>query len=434
MKIYDSYNKDYKTIEEKEVNIYNCGPTVYNDIHIGNARPLIVFDVLYRYLNSINKTVKYIHNLTDIDDKIINKAIGENVDEKTISDRYIDAYAKIRSQLNTLPLNTPKITDHINGIIDYIDRMIKNGTAYSIDGNVYFNIAKIKDYGKLSNKKIDELENGERVSIDDKKINPGDFVLWKKTNVGIQWETEWAKGRPGWHSECSYLIEKYFGDNLTIHGGGVDLKFPHHENENAQNCALHNKPLAKIWMHVGHVNINNEKMSKSLNNFVLMKELLEKYDYQTIRWFFYSTNYRNPLNFSFDILDQANNEIKKIKKSIYTNKTNLILNNALVEKNEILDKEFLNELDNDLNIVNAITIIQKNIKELNQKTRSKEFNESNNLLNYIINSLKILGIEFEDIHNDANIKLIKDYKTHIDNKQFDKSDEIRKILIDKELL
>lgn len=434
MKLYDSYSKKNIEINDNKINIYNCGPTVYNDIHIGNARPLIIFDVLHRYLKKINKDVNYVHNLTDIDDKIINKAIEENTDEKTISEKYIDAYQKIRNELNTLDMITPKITDNINGIIEYIDRLIKTGCAYSINGNVYFDISGVKDYGKLSNKKIEELENGERVSVDDNKKNPGDFVLWKKTNKGIQWETPWAKGRPGWHSECSFLIEKYFGNNLTIHGGGIDLKFPHHENENAQNQALHNHPLAKIWMHIGHVNINNEKMSKSLGNFILVKDLLNKYNFQTIRWFFYGTNYANPLNFSNEVIENSKNEIDKIRKLIYSTKTILIINNTFSVNKIDICEEFLNELDNNLNIVNAITILQKLIKELNIEIRNKNYNNANKIYNIVVNCLNILGIEFVDIHTIENMRMIEQYIDELNKKNYDQSDKLRNELIKKELL
>ncbi len=434
MKIYDTYSNTLKEFNDLDINIYNCGPTVYNDIHIGNARPLIVFDVLHRYLKAINKNVNYVHNLTDIDDKIIKKALEEKTSEKEISEKYIDAYAEIRAQLNTLPMITPKVTDNIEGIIEYIDRLIKSNHAYSIDGNVYFDISSIKDYGCLSHRNIDELENGERVNVDDNKKNPGDFVLWKKTNVGIQWDTPWAKGRPGWHSECSYLSEKYFGTNLTIHGGGVDLKFPHHENENAQNEALHNCPLAKIWMHVGHVNINNEKMSKSLNNFVLMKDLLQKYDYQSIRWFFYGTNYSNPLNFSEENIVAASNEVKKINRTINVAKTQLMINEKYVCEKTIYDEEFLQHLDNNLNIVNSITVLQSLGKDLNVEIRNKNFHNANTILNKMINSLEILGIVFDNIHTMENLNLIKSYTEELNRKNFEKSDAIRQTLIDRGLL
>ena len=434
MKIYDTYSNTIKEFNDIDVNIYNCGPTVYNHIHIGNARPLIVFDVLHRYLLTTNKHVKYVHNLTDIDDKIIKKAIEENTSEKEVSEKYIDAYSEIRKSLNTLDMITPKVTDNIEGIIEYIHRMINANNAYSIGGNVYFDISSVSDYGCLSHKQIEELEVGERVSVDDNKKNPGDFVLWKKTDVGIQWDTPWAKGRPGWHTECAYLVEKYFGTNLTIHGGGVDLKFPHHENENAQNNAVHHCGLAKIWMHVGHVNINNEKMSKSLNNFVLMKDLLEKYDYQTIRWFFYGTNYSNPLNFSEENLMNADNEVKKMNRAINLAKTQLILNNVYAVDDKNQEQAFLDHLDNDLNIVNAITVLQALIKELNIEIRNKNYNNANTILNKVVNALKVLGIEFDNIHTMENLQLIHQYHDEVNNKNYEKSDALRKILNERGLI
>lgn len=434
MKIFDSLSKTLKVLNEKKINIYNCGPTVYNDIHIGNARPLIVFDVLYRYLSRINRNVEYLHNLTDIDDKIINKAIEENTNEKNISEKYIDAYKQICKNLNIKQMELVKVTDHIDGIIDYIHRLILSNHAYEINGNVYFNIESITNYGSLSNKKIDELENGERVEIDNHKKHPGDFVLWKKTKKGIQWNTPWGWGRPGWHTECAYLIEKYFHNNLTIHGGGIDLKFPHHENENAQNLALYNTPLAKIWMHIGHVNINNRKMSKSLNNFVLVKDLLQTYNYSTIRWFFYTSNYSNPINFSKDALEITKKDINKIENILNIAKSQLIINDQFKINETINLKSFDEQLDANLNIVNAITCLQTTIKALNIAIRNKDFNQANHIFNQIINSLNVLGINFNNIHTPENLLLLKEYKQEITNKNFQKSDLIRKELIARGLI
>ncbi len=434
MKLYDSLSKQYIEITDKVINIYNCGPTVYNHIHIGNARPLIVFDVLFRTFKALGYEVNYLHNLTDIDDKIIKAAASEGVPELELSDRYAKAYEEVRKQLNTLPMMIEKVSDNIQGIIEYIGRMLANGTAYSDDGNVYFNTAKVSDYGILSNRNLDEQIIGERVSADDKKINETDFVLWKKTKEGIQWDTPWCKGRPGWHSECSFLIEKHFGTNLTIHGGGIDLKFPHHENENAQHEALHNCHLAKIWMHVGHINVDNQKMSKSLGNFVLVKDILKKYRYQSIRWFMYQTNYRNPLDFNANIMEECNKQIAKLELTINSTKSLLINIDKLKLDKSIKSDEFLNELSNDLNIANAITIIQEMVKKINVSTRQKDFDAANLSLNQLINSLEVLGIAFEDIHNEDNIKLIKDYYKQVESKNFVESDKLRKTLTEKGLL
>ncbi len=434
MKLYNSYSKKIEEINLNEFNIYNCGPTVYNHIHIGNARPLIVFDVLHRFLLTIGKKVNFLHNLTDIDDKIINEAIKQGKKELEISSYYGEQYRIIREKLNTLPLHIEKVSDHILGIIDYIQKMIDKGVAYHVNGNVYFDTSKISVYGQLSNRKLDDQLIGERVALSSDKKNEVDFVLWKKTDIGIQWATPWGLGRPGWHSECSYLIKKYFKNNLTIHGGGIDLKFPHHENENAQHFGLYNCGLSKIWMHIGHININNEKMSKSLNNFVYVKDILESYSYQVLRWFMYKTNYQNPLNFNIDILEVCKNEIQKLNNNINYLKTILINANVFNLDNKLLDNEFIDCLENNLNITNSIVVIQKKLKDANQLIRNKQYESTNNKLNLIINCLKILGIEFDNIHNDENIKLIKKYYQAIANKDFKESDRLREILISKGLI
>ncbi len=434
MKLYNSYSEKIEDINLDEFNIYNCGPTVYNHIHIGNARPLIIFDVLHRFLLATGKKVNFLHNLTDIDDKIINEAIKQGKKELEISSYYAKQYQIIREKLNTLPLHIEKVSDHINGIIDYVQAMITKGIAYHVNGNVYFDTSKVSVYGHLSNRKLDDQLIGERVALTDEKKNETDFVLWKKTNIGIQWETPWGLGRPGWHSECSYLIEKHFNNNLTIHGGGIDLKFPHHENENAQHYGLHNCGLSKIWMHIGHININNEKMSKSLNNFIYVKDILETYSYQVVRWFMYKTNYQNPLNFNNNIMEICNNEIHKLNNNINYLKTILINAHAYELNEKILDEEFISYLANNLNITNAIVTIQKILKDANQLIRNKQYETTNIKLNQIVNCLKILGIEFTNIHNDENIKLIKQYYEAIATKNYKESDKLREILISKGLI
>ena len=434
MKLYNTYSQKIENMDEKVVNIYNCGPTVYNHIHIGNARPLIVFDVLHRYLVSKGIKVNFLHNLTDIDDKIINEAIKQNKPELEISSFFANKYDEIRRKLNIRnDLIIEKVSDNMDGIIQYINDMVSKEVAYVVDQSVYFDTSKAKDYGKLSNKKIDELINGERVEKNHDKKNESDFVLWKKTNIGIQWDSPWGLGRPGWHSECSYLIKKHFKNNLTIHGGGVDLKFPHHENENAQHSSLYGCGLSKIWMHVGHINVDKQKMSKSLNNFILVKDILEHYSYQAIRWFMYKSNYQNPLEYNQENIDLANNEIAKIKLSINSTKTVLIMNDKLNIKT-IYNDEFINQLDNNLNITNATTILHQLIKELNILVRSKKFDESNIKLNEILTSLDILGIEFENIHTNENINMIKKYHQALNEKKYDESDKLRNELINKGLL
>lgn len=428
MKLYDSLSGEIIDINEEIINIYNCGPTVYNDIHIGNARPLIVFDVLYRTLLACNKKVNFLHNLTDIDDKIIYAAKKENIPELELSNKYGIAYSEIRSQLNTLPLIIEKVSDNIDGIIDYIQRMIKANVAYEVNGNVYFNTAKINEYGSLSRRNLDEQNIGERVNKDDVKQNETDFVLWKKTTDGIQWNTPWSKGRPGWHSECSYLIEKHFNNNLTIHGGGIDLKFPHHENENAQHIGLHKCHLTKVWMHVGHINVNAEKMSKSLNNFILVKDILKNYSYQTLRWFMYKTNYRNPLDYNMNVMDECVSDINRIKDLINKIKSWLLTNNSL-SVNFKINQICFDWLQNDLNIANAITGIYEITKQINVAKKNNEFNNVNEYLNELLGTLDLLGIEFENLHTEENIKLLEKYNQLLENKQYDQSDLIRQDLI-----
>lgn len=311
MKIYNSLNnkiESFKTIEKNKVKMYVCGPTVYNYIHIGNARPIIVFDSLARFLKKIGYDVKFVQNFTDIDDKIINKSLEENIDISKLTEKYIEAFLNDISQLNVLnDVIRPKVSDNILEIIDMIQNLINKGYAYELNGNVFFRVKKYLEYGKISNQNIDNLEHGIRIESDEKKESPLDFVLWKKRKEHEPyWESPFSKGRPGWHIECSALIKKYLGDKIDIHGGGIDLIFPHHENENAQSvCSCNNDNLANFWLHNGHLEINGEKMSKSLNNFMLLRDILKEYDGNIIRFFMLSTHYRKPIDFSKEGLDSS---------------------------------------------------------------------------------------------------------------------------------
>ncbi|MDE6429472.1 MAG: cysteine--tRNA ligase, partial [Malacoplasma sp.] len=300
MKLYDYISQQNVEVSSanKTVKIYVCGPTVYNHVHIGNLRPIITFDVLNRLLIELGYKVIFIHNITDIDDKIINKALQEQKSELEIAEFYEKKYLDILDNLSIYKKNMlfPKVSTHIKDIENYIQKIMDNNFGYFKNGDVYFDTLKSDKYGTISNKKIDDLLIGQKSQLNFKKNNSQDFVLWKKTNIGLNWDTQFSKGRPGWHTECSCLINKYLGIQTDIHGGGVDLKFPHHENENIQNIAVTGKTLARIWMHVGHLNINNEKMSKSLQNFILAKDILKTESANTIRWFFYQTNFTNPLN------------------------------------------------------------------------------------------------------------------------------------------
>ncbi|MBU3831026.1 MAG: cysteine--tRNA ligase [Candidatus Ureaplasma intestinipullorum] len=434
IKIYDSRTNKLIPLDDEIISIYNCGPTVYNHIHIGNARPLVTFDVLVRLLKYKNKEYKYVLNITDIDDKIINEAQKQNKTEIQLSTFYMEQYFEIKNKLNTLPMINPRVSDNIDGIINYVDLLLEKGAAYIEDGDVYFDTTFSSTYGEISKRKPDELLNGARVDIDHKKHHPNDFVLWKKTDLGIKWETNWSTGRPGWHSECSYLINKLIGKQVTIHGGGMDLKFPHHENENAQNHALHDCSLAKIWMHIGMININNEKMSKSLNNFILVKDILNKYSYQALRWFFYQSGYSNPLNYSDEIMSQMELEITKLRNTINIAKTTLILNNFSYQSHNKITNDFEKSLENNLNLNNAITEIYKVNKELNIAIKNKDTKNINELMFYIINMLDIMGINFDNIHTSDNIELIKNWNKLIINKDYENADSIRDILKQKGLL
>lgn len=435
--ITNSINKKKIKLNQKKITIYNCGPTVYNHIHIGNLRPLITFDILYRYLLKQNKQVLYVHNLTDIDDKIIDVAKKNKTTEKKITKKYIHAYLKIFKDLNIKKMLTPKVSDYINDIIKYIQKLITIGIAYNVNGNIYFSIKKIKNYGTISHKNIKQLLDGVRITNKSEKKFPLDFTLWKKTNVGLNWKNPFSckRGRPGWHSECCVLINKLIGQQTTIHGGGVDLKFPHHENENAQNQGLFKKDLAQIWMHVGHVNVDGKKMAKSLNNYVLVKDILTKQNANGIRWFFYKTKYENPINYSKNNLINAINEINKITKNLSMVKTILLAHNKFKNlKQKNLSHVFCQALDDDLNLPNAIMVIFDDFKKINIFLRQKKYLETLKIYWKIINELDILGITMKNYDHVNNLDLIHQWKKMSSLKNFSQADLLRKKLIKKNLL
>ncbi|EGZ31645.1 cysteinyl-tRNA synthetase, partial [Malacoplasma iowae 695] len=437
MKLYNAIKKEYVNLEiiNNNISIYLCGPTVYNHVHVGNIRPIITFDVLHRLLKQKNINVNFVHNITDIDDKIIKQAAKEKVSELGLSNYYYEKYLEILKKLNIdLTIKMPKVSDHINGIINYIEQIQQKGFAYQVDGDVYFKTLNIPNYGSLSNKKTDELEVGSRVADNNKKLSPFDFVLWKQTNEGINWDTMFSKGRPGWHTECSYLISQYIGKQVDIHGGGVDLKFPHHENENAQNIAINDCELAKHWIHVGHLNIDNNKMSKSLNNFILAKDILSKYSSNDIRWFFYQTNYANPINFTNQAIDSAKQSIENILYSLNIFKSYLILENKFNMINNIDKDNLFSSLLNDLNFPNAVSDINKIVKEANTLLRQKEYDQLNIKVNELILYLDVMGITYRDDHSEENIELLKKWNEYKNNKDFEKSDLLRKELIYKKLI
>ena len=382
MKLYNTMTnkiEEFKTIEENKVKMYVCGPTVYNYIYLGNARPIVVFDTLARYFKYKGMEVDYVQNFTDVDDKIINKSIEEGISASEVSEKYIKCFFEDINRLNILEsVKRPKVTENMAEIIEIIRRLIDNGFAYEKDGDVYFEVKKYKDYGKLSNQKIEELELGARIDVSEIKKNPMDFALWKKKKKEGEpfWESPWGQGRPGWHIECSAMAKKYLGDTFDIHGGGQDLVFPHHENEIAQSkCAYHGN-FANYWLHNGFIQINGDKMSKSLGNFFLLREILEKFSGNVVRLFILSTHYRKPINFSFENMEDTKKALQNIVKSMnkfegivekYKNeKTVEIKNLDFSQKIDEPDKKFEDAMDEDMNTPQALATIFDQIRETNK--------------------------------------------------------------------
>jgi cysteinyl-tRNA synthetase len=351
-------------LEEGKVKMYVCGPTVYNYIHIGNARPPIVFDTVRRYLEYRGYDVQYISNFTDVDDKLIRVANELGEDVPTIAERFIKAYFEDVTALGCKKADVhPRVTESMDIILDFISTLIEKGYAYESEGDVYYHTRKFKEYGKLSHQSIDELRLGTRIAIGEKKQDSLDFVLWKAAKPGeIFWESPWGKGRPGWHIECSAMAKKYLGDTIDIHAGGQDLAFPHHENEIAQSEALTDKTFARYWMHNGYINIDNEKMSKSLGNFVLVHDIIKKHDPQVLRFFMLAVHYRNPINYTDELLENTKAGLDRLKTSYQNLKhrreasTNLTDNNQeWLTKVSTLHDEFVKDMDDDFNTANGIT-------------------------------------------------------------------------------
>ena len=382
MKLYNTMTnkiEEFKTIEENKVKMYVCGPTVYNYIHLGNARPIVVFDTLARYFKYKGMEVDYVQNFTDVDDKIINKSIEEGISASEVSEKYIKCFFEDINRLNILEsVKRPKVTENMEEIIEIIQKLIDNGFAYEKDGDVYFEVKKYKDYGKLSNQKIEELELGARIDVSEIKKNPMDFALWKKKKKEGEpfWESPWGQGRPGWHIECSAMAKKYLGDTFDIHGGGQDLVFPHHENEIAQSkCAYHGN-FANYWLHNGFIQINGDKMSKSLGNFFLLREILEKFSGNVVRLFILSTHYRKPINFSFENMEDTKKALQNIVKSMnkfegivekYKNeKIESVKNSEFSQKIDEFDKKFEDAMDEDMNTPQALATIFDQIRETNK--------------------------------------------------------------------
>ena len=456
MKIYNTLSKrkeEFVPIEEGKVRMYVCGPTVYNLIHIGNARPMIVFDTVRRYMEHKGYDVNYVSNFTDVDDKIIKASIEEGVDASVISERYIAECKKDMQNMNVKPATThPKATEEIDGMIDMIQTLVDKGYAYvAEDGTVYFRTRNFKGYGKLSHKNIDDLQGGMRsllVSGEDQKEDPLDFVLWKPKKEGEPyWESPWCDGRPGWHIECSVMSKKYLGEQIDIHAGGEDLIFPHHENEIAQSEAANGKEFSKYWMHNAFLNIDNKKMSKSLGNFFTVRDISEKYDLQVLRFFMLSAHYRSPLNFSADLMMAAKNGLERIITG--TENVKYALSNAKKEQMDDAEKALLTEakgfetkfdeaMDDDFNTADAISAIFELIKFANINAtadKSKEFLQE--ILNEILTLTDICGliVDKEEEMLDSDIEaLIAERTAAKKAKDFAKADAIRNELLEKGII
>lgn len=396
MRIYNSLTdkvEEFKPINEGKVTMYVCGPTVYNYVHIGNMRPVITFDMVYKYLKYLGYDAKYASNYTDINPKITKAAETLGMTEREVANKFIKAYEEDLKNYNCSNIDyRPRVINYLDDIFNFISKLIEKDYAYVVDGDVYFRVSKIKDYGILSNQSIEELISGSRVDIDEKKENPLDFALWRKTTEGETFTSPWGEGIPGWHTECVVMINKLFGDKIDIHAGGVDLKFPHHENEIAQSIALNNNYIANYWMHNGHININNVKMSKSLNNFILAKDFIKEHSANVIKLAFLSTNYRQPLNLTDKVFDEAliiDNKIKTVLKSA-NNELNIKNIHNIKEEKDSTFEEYMND---DFNTPNVITLLLSLVKDLNQEIRNK----GNNILtltNKILTITNILGLSY----------------------------------------
>ena len=433
--------EEFKPIHEGHVDMYVCGPTVYNYAHIGNARPMVVFDVLKRLLEAEGYTVTYVSNFTDVDDKIINKAIEEGTTEAVIAQRYIDAYQKVRRSLNTeLPDITPRVTETMDDIIAFIQELVNDGAAYvSTNGDVYFSVDADHRYGEISHQRLNELEAGARIDVNEGKRNPYDFALWKKTTKGIQWDSPWGKGRPGWHTECVVMINKNLGPLIDIHGGGMDLRFPHHENEAAQQECTHHNSLANYWIHNAMININGQKMSKSLGNTLWAQDVVDRLGTNLTRWLMSSVHYRKELNFSDETVETARKELDKVMNPMRSIDVKAALNGVTLSDgyDEAAYRSFLDQLDDDLNTPNAYTVIFEQAKKLNQMLRVREpdWNQAALTRNAIEKMLNILGIVVEKPEvSDEDRALYARWNEARANKDFAAADECRKALAEKGLL
>lgn len=441
VKVYNSLTnsiEDFKTIKENELSMYVCGPTVYNDIHIGNGRPVVFFDVVKRFFKYIGYQVKMVENFTDIDDKIIKKAQEEGVKEEEISTRYINAFLEVCDKAGCLDdIEHPKVTENIPEILDFIKRLVDKGNAYVSGDDVYFRVRSVPTYGMLSNQKLDELESGARIDVNSQKEDPSDFTLWKKTSdQGRKWDSEFGCGRPGWHTECVVMINKIFKGKIDIHGGGVDLKFPHHENEIAQSMALNDNAIANYWIHNARIDLKGEKMSKSLGNVVWLKDVLQTNPYQAYRLFILANHYRQAVSYSDDLMQNMVNEWQKLRKAYVSLYRNLELKD--IELNKKADKEdmdkFITEMSYDFNTANALTAIYDHLKLVNKGLRDPNItNENLAKLFYALHDMyDIFGIvpELSPLSSEDK-ELVLSWQQARKDKNFEQADILRNKITEK---
>lgn len=436
MRIYNSLTdklEEFKPIREGKVSMYVCGPTVYNYVHIGNMRPAITFDMVRNYLEYLGYEVTYASNFTDINPKIIKAAEELGITEREVANKFIAAYLKDLEDYQCGKIDVhPTVLENLDNIYTFIQKLIEKGYAYEVDGDVYFRVNKIKDYGCLSNNTLDELESGARLEIDEKKEDPLDFALWRKSIEGEHFTSPWGEGIPGWHTECVVMINSIFGEKIDIHGGGVDLKFPHHENEIAQSMALNNNHLANYWMHNGHINVEGVKMSKSLGNFILAKDFIKNSKANIVKLAMFKTHYRLPFNIKEELFKECGLLDDKIYNTL--KQANLQIQVSNITINQVKQDENINKImDEDFNTPNLITYLLELIKELNTTIRNKgEISLLYDKINLIIN---ILGLHYDlKTLSEDDKKTYQEWLKAKENKDYTKADELRKTLVNNNIL
>ena len=436
MRIYNSLTdklEEFKPLKEGQVSMYVCGPTVYNYVHIGNMRPVITFDMIRNYLEYLGYKVTYASNFTDINPKIIAAAKTLEITEREVANKFIKAYLDDLAAYECGRIDYhPTVLENLNNIYDFITKLLEKGYAYEVDGDVYFRVSKIKDYGCLSNNSLEELESGARVEDDEKKEDPLDFALWRKSLDGEHFDSPWGPGIPGWHTECVVMINSLFGSKIDIHGGGVDLKFPHHENEIAQSMALNDNHLANYWIHNGHINVEGVKMSKSLGNFILAKDFIKNHKPNVIKLAMFKTHYRLPFNIKEELLNECNLINDKIYNSL--KQANLLIQINNLEVNKITKDDNINKImDEDFNTPNLITYLLELIKELNNNIRSNK--DITATYDKILLISKILGLHYEFTTLTTSDKAL--YQSWLEakkNKDFNTADTIREDLINRNII